>query len=97
MCMGGGKFNATLNLGPLTAWFDAFLDFLTNFCPFKFAADGGISIGVRFALDLWLVTNRINAEIGARLSLLGPPMAGRVHVDFWVFGFDIALATATLR
>lgn len=38
---------------------------------------------------MWLVTIRINTEIGARLSVLGPPMAGRVHVDFWVFGFDI--------
>ncbi|QUC21319.1 uncharacterized protein UV8b_05562 [Ustilaginoidea virens] len=89
MCMGGGKLNAALSLGPLTAWFDAFLDFLINFRPFKFAADGGISVGVRFSLDLWLVTIRISAEIGATLSVLGPPMAGRVHVDFWVFGFDI--------
>lgn len=31
----------------------------------------------------------MDAEIGARLNVLGPPMAGRVHVDFWVFGFDI--------
>ncbi|KAI1163760.1 hypothetical protein F5B18DRAFT_618039 [Nemania serpens] len=88
-CMGGGKLNATLSLGPLSAWFDVFLDFLINFRPFKFAADGGISVGVRYTLDLWLVTIRISAEIGAMLSVLGPPMAGRVHVDFWVFGFDI--------
>ncbi|KAM0480249.1 hypothetical protein ACHAPX_004077 [Trichoderma viride] len=74
---------------PLNAWFDVFLDFLINFRPYKFAADGVISAGVPFALDLWLVTSRINAEIGARLSVLGPPMAGRVYVDFWVFGFDI--------
>lgn len=46
-------------------------------------------MGVRLALDLWLVTSRMDAEIGARLNVLGPPMAGRVHVDFWVFGFDI--------
>ncbi|KAM0512140.1 hypothetical protein ACHAPE_009190 [Trichoderma viride] len=89
MCMGGGKLNATFNMGPLNAWFDVFLDFLINFRPYKFAADGVISVGVRFALDLWLVTSRVDAEIGARLSVLGPPMAGRVHVDFWVSGFDI--------
>ncbi|KAH6991852.1 hypothetical protein EDB82DRAFT_494625 [Fusarium venenatum] len=89
VCMGGGKLNATLSIGPLSAWFDAFLDFLINFRPFKFAADGGIAVGVRFSLDLWLVTVRINAEIKATLSVLGPPMAGTVHVDFWVFGFDI--------
>ncbi|UKZ68284.1 uncharacterized protein TrAtP1_009320 [Trichoderma atroviride] len=44
---------------------------------------------VRLTLDLWLVTICINAEIGARSSVLGPPMPGRVHVDFGVFGFGI--------
>lgn len=82
-------WKAQRDFRPLHAWFDVFLDFLINFRPYKFAADGVISAGVPFALDLWLVTSRINAEIGARLSVLGPPMAGRVYVDFWVFGFDI--------
>ncbi|PON22934.1 hypothetical protein TGAM01_v208189 [Trichoderma gamsii] len=50
---------------------------------------GASQFGVRLTLDLWLVTSRMDAEIGARLNVLGPPMAGRVHVDFWVFGFDI--------
>lgn len=50
---------------------------------------GGIAVGVRFSMDLWLVTVRISAEISATLSVMGPSMAGIVHVDFWVFGFDI--------
>ena len=89
ICMGGGRIHAALTLGALSAWFDAYLDFLINFRPFKFAADGRLSVVVRFSMDMWLVTVRINAEIGAVLSVLGPPMAGRVYVDFWVFGFDI--------
>jgi hypothetical protein len=44
---------------------------------------------VQFTLDLWIVTIHISVEIGATLYLEGPPMGGRVHVDFWVFGFDI--------
>ncbi|KAK9422877.1 putative Transcriptional activator srcap [Seiridium unicorne] len=29
------------------------------------------------------------AEISVTLSIMGPPMAGTIYVDFWVFGFDI--------
>lgn len=89
VCMGGGRLHASLSLGPLQAFFDAFVDFLINYNPFHFSALGKISVGVRFTLDLWLVTIRINVEIGAMLAIEGPPMAGTVHVDFWVFGFDI--------
>ena len=89
MCMGGGRLHAALSLGSLSAWFDAFLDFLINYRPFHFDAVGGISVGVRFSMDLWLVTVRISAEISATLTVAGPPMGGVVHVDFWVFGFDI--------
>jgi hypothetical protein len=89
VCMGGGRLHAALTLGPLSAWFDAFLDFLINYRPFHFNAIGGISVGTRFTLDLWLVTTRISAEVGTTLTVAGPPMGGSVHVDFWVFGFDI--------
>ncbi|KAK1829757.1 hypothetical protein QBC39DRAFT_310414 [Podospora conica] len=89
VCMAGGKLSASLTLGPLYAWFDAFLDMLINFEPFFFAATGGVSVGVRFSMDLWFVTIRVSVEIGATLMVAGPPMAGMVHVDFWVFGFDI--------
>ncbi|CAI4214898.1 unnamed protein product [Parascedosporium putredinis] len=89
VCMAGGKLNAALTLGALSAWFDAFLDMLLNFDPFYFRAVGGVSVGVRFSMDLWLVTIHIAVEIGATLTVAGPPMAGMVHVDFWVFGFDI--------
>ncbi|KAI1812464.1 hypothetical protein GGS20DRAFT_587462 [Poronia punctata] len=89
VCMGGGRIHAALSLGALYAWFDAFLDFLMNFEPFYFQLQARIAVGVRFTLDLWLVTVRINAEVSASLDLTGPPFGGVVHVDFWVFGFDV--------
>ncbi|KAF3909810.1 hypothetical protein ABW21_db0202232 [Orbilia brochopaga] len=94
ICMGGGRLHAALSLGALYAFFDAYVDFLINYKPFHFQAEGGISVGVRFTLDLWLVTIRINVEIGATLKLAGPPMGGIVHVDFWVFGFDIEFGSS---
>lgn len=89
VAMGGGALHASLSLGALEAFFDAYADFLINFKPFHFIGDVGVSVGVRFTLDLWIVTLHISVEIGAQLEIQGPALSGIVHVDFWVFGFDI--------
>ncbi|PNY27034.1 Uncharacterized protein TCAP_03022 [Tolypocladium capitatum] len=88
-CMAGGRLRAALSAGPLSAWFDAFADFLINYKPFYFNMQAGLSVGVRFSIDIWFIHIRISVEIGAKLYLWGPPIAGRVHVDFWIVGFDI--------
>lgn len=87
--MGGASLKVTLELGSLGAWFNAYADFLINYRPFFFQAEGGVSVGVKYTLDLWLVSLPISLEIGARLYLQGLPIIGRVHGDFWVFGFDV--------
>ncbi|KAF3936965.1 hypothetical protein ABW19_dt0208183 [Dactylella cylindrospora] len=89
VCMGGGHLYASMSVGPLSAWFDASVDFLLNYDPFYVTADASVSVGVAFTLDLLLVTLHIHTEIGATLHIEGPPIHGYVHVDFWVFGFDI--------
>ncbi|KAG8533528.1 uncharacterized protein KY384_001268 [Bacidia gigantensis] len=89
VCMGGGRLHIVMSAGPLYAYFDAYADFLINYKPFHFQAEGGISVGVHFSLDLWLVTIHINIDLAARLYLQGPPVNGTVHVDFYVFGFDV--------
>ncbi|KAF3191351.1 hypothetical protein TWF225_001489 [Orbilia oligospora] len=50
---------------------------------------GGLTVGVKYTLDLWITSIHIDIEIGARIYLYGPPIYGTVHVDFWVFGFDV--------
>ncbi|KAF8469770.1 hypothetical protein BDZ91DRAFT_631807, partial [Kalaharituber pfeilii] len=89
VCMAGGLLHATLTIGVLSAFLDAYADFLINYHPFTFYAEGGVSVGVRYTLDLWFVTIHISVEIGAMLVLQGPPVSGYVHVNFWVFGFNI--------
>ncbi|KAF8418700.1 hypothetical protein EV426DRAFT_539292 [Tirmania nivea] len=88
-CMFGGRLMATIVLGPLRAWFEAFADFLINYKPFYFMADGGISVGVSCKVDLLIVSFTIKVEIGAALHLEGPPLCGRVHVNFYIVAFDI--------
>ncbi|KAF2865208.1 hypothetical protein BDV95DRAFT_259411 [Massariosphaeria phaeospora] len=93
-CMAGLHINAVLTLGPLRAWFDAYADFLINYAPFKFVAVGHVSVGVSYNMDIWFIHVHIGVEIGATLQISGPPIAGTVHVDFWVFGFDIAFGNS---
>lgn len=88
-CMAGGRLHAAFYAGPLSAWFDAFADFLINYKPFYFNMQAGLSVGVGFSIDIRFIHIRISVEIGAQLYLWGPPIAGRVHVDFWIVGFDI--------
>lgn len=93
-CMGGGRLHAAFHAGPIEAWFDAFADFLINYKPFHFLAEAGISVGVRFNLDVLFIHIHISVEVGADLTLWGPPMAGRVHVDIKVAKFDINFGSA---
>ncbi|KAH6844551.1 hypothetical protein B0I37DRAFT_377763 [Chaetomium sp. MPI-CAGE-AT-0009] len=88
-CMGGGRLHAAYYLGPIEAWFDAFADFLINYKPFHFTAEAGVSVGVRFSLDILFIHIHISVEVGAELELWGPPFAGNVYVDIKVTKFHI--------
>lgn len=85
----GGLLKACFNAGPLGAHFDAWADFLINVDPFYFSGAVGVSVGVDFTLDLWICTIHVSCSIGADVYIHGPPFQGHVHVNFWVFGFDI--------
>ncbi|KAI1819780.1 putative transcriptional activator srcap-like protein [Xylaria intraflava] len=93
-CMGGGRLHAALHAGPLEAWFDAFADFLINYEPFHFLAEIGIDVGVRFNIDVWFVHTHISVDVGADLTMWGPPLAGRVHINLKVVKFDMNFGDA---
>ncbi|KAF4999150.1 hypothetical protein FDECE_11586 [Fusarium decemcellulare] len=88
-CMAGGRLHAAFKAGPLSAWFDAFANFLINYRPFYFDMSAGVSVGVGLSIDFWFIHIHISVQVGAELYLWGPPVAGRVHVDFWIVAFDI--------
>ncbi|OCL06349.1 hypothetical protein AOQ84DRAFT_78782 [Glonium stellatum] len=89
VCMGGGRLDVTLRAGPLRAWFNAYADFLINYKPFHFMAEGGVSVGIECMVDFCIATITISAHLGATLFIQGPPLSGRVTVDFWIATFDV--------
>ncbi|MCJ1309778.1 hypothetical protein MMC25_003439 [Agyrium rufum] len=88
-CMGGGRLLIVFNCGPISAHYEAWASFLMNFKPFYFIADIGVSVGVSFNLDLWIIHIHIEVDLGANMHLQGPPFGGVVSVDLWIHSFDI--------
>ncbi|KAI0391890.1 hypothetical protein F5Y17DRAFT_385086 [Xylariaceae sp. FL0594] len=89
MCMGGGRLDLTLRAGPLRAWFNAYADFLIQYQPFHFIAEAGVSVGVECTVDFCIASVTLRGSLEASLYLEGPPVSGRVSVDFWVATFTI--------
>lgn len=87
--MGGGSLQLQFEDGNLSAWFTAYADFLVQWKPFYYTADIGISIGVSYKLHLLFVTTTIKVELGADLTMWGPPTGGTVHVHLWVVSFTV--------
>ncbi|TWU71091.1 hypothetical protein ED733_002692 [Metarhizium rileyi] len=93
-CMGGGRLHAAFSAGPIGAWFDAFANFLINYQPFHFLGEIGVDIGVEFSIDIWFIHIHISIDVGADLTLWGPPLAGRLHVNLEIVSFNINFGDA---
>ncbi|EXJ70275.1 uncharacterized protein A1O5_06343 [Cladophialophora psammophila CBS 110553] len=89
VAMLGAMLHASLDVGPVSAYFDALFDAMINFYPVHYRADISISVGVKFQLDFLFVHIHVSCHVGAGLHIEGPDFGGKAHVDFYLFGFDI--------
>lgn len=85
MFMAGIQMKATFTAGPITAWFDAGVDFLFAWAPFHYEGHAWIVVGV--GLNLGLFT--IKLQIGADLMIWGPEFGGRAEIDLAIVQFAI--------
>jgi hypothetical protein len=53
--MGGGHYHVQIDVGPISAYLDAYADFLINYKPFHYIADLGVDVGVTFNADFWII------------------------------------------
>lgn len=88
--MGGGALDIEFHAGGLRAWFTAHADFLIQWKPVYFFASVGVSIGISLRLDILFIHATITLEIGADLSLWGPPTGGIAHIHLWIFSFAVS-------
>jgi len=85
--MAGGSLSATASFGPVSAWFDAYLDFLVSWDPFAYEFDIGIEIGASLSIQVCFfacVTIGITVSLGASLMIAGPPFHGTASISYYV-------------
>jgi len=92
--MAGLDFKATANLGPISAWFYAGVDFYIGWKPFHYEADAGIQIGASFTIDLGFVKTKITIHVGVQLNIWGPSFGGNARVDLDIISFTISFGAA---
>ena len=91
--MAGGALSATASIGPVSAWFDAYLDFLIAWDPFAYQFDIGVEIGASVSVTICFfgcVTIGISISVGAQLSIAGAPFHGTASIDAYVTTITIA-------
>ena len=91
--MAGGSLSATASIGPVSAWFDAYVDFLVSWDPFAYEFDIGVEIGASVSVTICFfgcVTIGITLSLGAQLQISGPPFHGTVSIDAYVTTITIA-------
>jgi large repetitive protein len=85
--MAGGSLSATASIGPVKAWYDAYIDFLVAWDPFAYQFDIGVEIGASVSIRVCFfgcVTIGITISVGAQLSIAGPPFHGTASIDAYV-------------
>jgi hypothetical protein len=94
MIMAGLDIKATADLGPISAWFDAGVDFIIGWKPFHYEAEAHIEIGASFTIDVGFVKIKITIHVGVALNIWGPEFGGKARVDLDIISFTINFGAA---
>ncbi|WP_437295556.1 DUF6603 domain-containing protein [Sorangium sp. So ce426] len=87
--MAGGDLEALYQSGQVRAWFKAYANLMITWKPFHFLADIGVSVGASVRVDLLFTTVTLSFELGASLTVWGPPTGGTVRVYLSILSFTI--------
>lgn len=85
--MAGGSLSATASFGPVSAWFDCYVDFLISWDPFAYEFNIGVEIGASLTIQVCFfacVSVGITISYGAQLMIAGPPFHGTASIDAYV-------------
>jgi len=93
--MMGGTLEAIWDCGPVRAWFRAAYDFLVYWKPFAYQVSISISVGAQVTIDLLFTSVTISVQVGAELTLHGPPFGGEAWIDLDVVSFTIPFGSST--
>jgi Family of unknown function (DUF6603) len=87
--MAGGGLQVLYEKGNLRAWFRAQMDALVEWAPLHYELTIDVSVGASYRVHFLFVTTTLSVELGAQLTLWGPPTGGTVRIEWFVISFTI--------
>lgn len=83
--MAGGKWEVEFKIPILRAYVIIWADILIRWAPFQY----DLSAGIRVGIEAHIAFIHFKLEMGAQLTIWGPPFAGEIYVDWVIFSFTI--------
>lgn len=80
----GGYMHAAYNASFFRAWFDMDAYFLIQWKPFHYMAGFHVDFGLKVRVDLLFTSVWLGFDIGANLTLQGPPFGGTASISLSV-------------
>ncbi|MGK7865487.1 DUF6603 domain-containing protein [Falsiroseomonas sp. E2-1-a4] len=90
----GGHLEMVWEQNPYKAWFKAGIDCLFEWKPLHYKGEAYVELGASYTFE-FAGTRHITVEVGADLTVWGPPFSGRARVNLVLFSFDVAFGSAT--
>jgi hypothetical protein len=88
--MVGGGLEASYQRDNVQACYKIEANFLVAWQPFFYTADVSVEIRASAKINLWLTETTISVNVGASLSIWGPPFAGRAKFEVGLISIEIA-------
>ncbi|MFI6595403.1 DUF6603 domain-containing protein [Nonomuraea sp. NPDC050536] len=86
--MAGGAINVLWAEGALRAWFNASMDFLIAWQPYRYEASFHVEVGASYTFEFF-GTQTVEVHVGVDVQLWGPEFGGTATVDLSVVSFTI--------
>lgn len=98
--MVGGSLEAAYDVGAVQAWFDTSVDVMVTWDPFSYRADLHVGVGASLEIEacvLVCVTVRTSVDVGADLTVAGPPLRGLASVDLGVLTITVGFGSLSVQ
>jgi large repetitive protein len=92
----GGRLEVSYDRGVVRAWFETSVDVMVTWDPLTYTASFHIGVGAEIEVEACLfvcVTARVAVNVGADLSIAGPPLSGTASVDLGVTSITVSFGS----
>lgn len=92
--MFGLAINLNYKYDSIKAWLDVAADFYLEWAPLYYNALVHVGVGASYRLKVWFIEKTFSVEVGADVSVKGPPFSGTAKIDLKVFSISLSFGSS---